>query len=346
MAYFPAAPVGSHPADIGIGFRVFLDRYLPPGTVHQKKDRGDPIGISPLGTSSSGRSEACSGRSIWASPNPPKSGPRTHPKEPWDVVCPSNTGKFIIRPPSTRPKLDGSLSVHREKIMSPYQDWHSVWPGPRTFHPSVVPLPIRQGYIKLKTQVIPEKHGNVELMKIPNFLHLTPPVVKKQCEAIKKFCTPFPKGTINFIIILDPGNDTPSWAGKFKRFFVEFIGELSHEFPITVITSTYLNASSSIRDHRARIVILRIPLRSLRGTPKFQDKLKRLLRHRYDPVDDSATLVTDVCPFREQNMEYASYLLTALFHESRKVGDRIILKILRCIFECFFYFFRLNNGNP
>ena len=29
-------------------------------------------------------------------------------------------------------------------------------------------------------------------MKIPNFLHLTPPVVKKHCAAIKKFCTPWP----------------------------------------------------------------------------------------------------------------------------------------------------------
>ena len=41
-------------------------------------------------------------------------------------------------------------------------------------------------------QVVPSKHGNTELLKIPNFLHLTPPVVKKHCEAIKKFCTPWP----------------------------------------------------------------------------------------------------------------------------------------------------------
>jgi small subunit ribosomal protein S35 len=31
----------------------------------------------------------------------------------------------------------------------------------------------------------PEKYGNVELMKIPNFLHLTPPHIKKHCEVLK-----------------------------------------------------------------------------------------------------------------------------------------------------------------
>jgi len=32
----------------------------------------------------------------------------------------------------------------------------------------------------------PEKYANAELMKIPNFLHLTPAHVKKHCEAIKR----------------------------------------------------------------------------------------------------------------------------------------------------------------
>ena len=29
------------------------------------------------------------------------------------------------------------------------------------------------------------KYGNTELIKIPNFLHLTPPHIKKHCQAIK-----------------------------------------------------------------------------------------------------------------------------------------------------------------
>ena len=33
--------------------------------------------------------------------------------------------------------------------------------------------------------VIPSKYANAELMKIPNFLHLTPAHVQKQCAALK-----------------------------------------------------------------------------------------------------------------------------------------------------------------
>ena len=87
----------------------------------------------------------------------------------------------------------------REKQMKPNQDWSSVWPAQRTFQPSVVPLPIRQGYVQLKDQVTPSKYANVELMKIPNFLHLTPPAIKKQCQKLKQFCTPWPDG--NYINI-------------------------------------------------------------------------------------------------------------------------------------------------
>ena len=76
------------------------------------------------------------------------------------------------------------------------QDWPSVWPASRTFHPASVPLPVRQGFAHLQGQATPEKYANVELMKIPNFLHLTPPAIKRHCEAIKKFCTPWPKGTL------------------------------------------------------------------------------------------------------------------------------------------------------
>ena len=64
------------------------------------------------------------------------------------------------------------------------QDWTSVWPAARSFHPASVPLPIRQGYPH-NLSPPPNKFGNLELMKIPNFLHLTPPAIKQQCQAIK-----------------------------------------------------------------------------------------------------------------------------------------------------------------
>lgn len=75
--------------------------------------------------------------------------------------------------------------------MSVDQDWGSVWPGPRSFHPATVPLPLHQGLVKKGAP--PSKFANAELMKIPNFLHLTPPIIKRQCEALKKFCTAWPK---------------------------------------------------------------------------------------------------------------------------------------------------------
>ena len=78
--------------------------------------------------------------------------------------------------------------------MKPTQDWGSVWPAQRTFQPSAVPLPIRQGFVQLKNQVTPAKYANPELMKVPNFLHLTPPIIRKQCQKLKTFCTPWPKG--------------------------------------------------------------------------------------------------------------------------------------------------------
>lgn len=37
---------------------------------------------------------------------------------------------------------------------------------------------------------------------------------------------------------------------------------------------------------------------------------------RYNPETDILTIVTDRCPLRNQNYDYAQYLLTVLFHES------------------------------
>ncbi len=84
----------------------------------------------------------------------------------------------------------------REKTMKPDQDWPSAWPAARTFHPASVPLPIRQGFTNLKAQVTPHKYANVELLKIHNFLHLTPPAIKRHCDSLKKFCTKWPEGKL------------------------------------------------------------------------------------------------------------------------------------------------------
>lgn len=169
------------------------------------------------------------------------------------------------------------------------QDWGNVWPAPRSFHPATVPLPLRQGYVE--KGVSPHKYGNAELMKIPNFLHLTPPVIKRQCEALKKFCTPWPNA-------LDSDE------------------KCDQHFPIEVTTSDYCHSSPTIRDPLARIVTVRFALSVLKLDNRAKDKFLRLIGDRYEQETDMVTIVTDRCPLKKQNYDYAMYLITALYHES------------------------------
>lgn len=178
----------------------------------------------------------------------------------------------------------------REKQMRTDQDWPSVWPGQKTFHPASVPLPIRQGY-PLKGQGPPGKYGNAELMKIPNFLHLTPPAIKRHCEALKQFCTKWPAG-------------------------LEKDEDCTKHFPLEVITSDYCYSGPSIREPLARIVSFRVKLSNLNLDTHAKDKMLRLLGDKYNTETDLITITTDRCPMRKQNYDYAEYLLTAVYHES------------------------------
>uniref|UniRef100_A0A1B6EIQ9 Small ribosomal subunit protein mS35 mitochondrial conserved domain-containing protein n=1 Tax=Cuerna arida TaxID=1464854 RepID=A0A1B6EIQ9_9HEMI len=191
------------------------------------------------------------------------------------------------RPQRQRMKFE--VPPPRTTLMKEDQDWTNVWPGPRTFHPAVVPLPIRQGHNKKKAA--PGKYANAELMKIPNFLHLTPPAIEKHCKAIKKYCTQWPTG-------------------------LETDDKCAQHFPVEVITSDYCHSSPTIRDPLARIVTIKFPLSKLPLDKHAKDKILRLLGNHYDEKSDLVTITTDRCPLRQQNYEYAMYLLTALFHES------------------------------
>ncbi|XP_011696773.1 PREDICTED: 28S ribosomal protein S35, mitochondrial [Wasmannia auropunctata] len=180
----------------------------------------------------------------------------------------------------------------RTKGMPIDQDWPSVWPGARTFHPASVPLPLRQGYQEKGAPFT--KHANAELMKIPNFLHLTPPAIRRHCEALKQFCTEWPAG-------------------------LETEEKCAKHFPVEIITSDYCYSSPTIRDPLARIVSLRVRLSSLHLDTHAKDKLLRLLGNRYNPETDVITITADRCPTKKQNLEYVRYLLTAVYHESWRV---------------------------
>nr|SVE79603.1 EOG090X09BG [Daphnia magna] len=180
----------------------------------------------------------------------------------------------------------------RSNKMPVDQDWPSVWPVARVFHPASVPLPLHQGWVEPGTTP-PGKFANAELMKIPNFLHLTPPAIQRQCEALKKFCTEWPK---------ELNTDE----------------KIDHHFPIQITTSDYLHSSPTIRDARARIVTLQVKLSTLHLNSHAKDKLLRLVKERYDPVNDILTIVSERCPLRKQNIDYAIYLLNVLVSESWK----------------------------
>ncbi|EZA60475.1 hypothetical protein DMN91_010933 [Ooceraea biroi] len=194
---------------------------------------------------------------------------------------------------SKRKRRQIDVKPPRTTEMPVDQDWPSVWPGARTFHPASVPLPVRQGYPKPNEAPL-SKYANAELMKIPNFLHLTPPAIRRHCEALKQFCTKWPAAL----------NSEEKYA---------------KHFPVEIITSDYCYSSPSIKDPLARIVSLQIKLSSLHLDTHAKDKLLRLAGNKHNPETDVLTITADRCPSRKQNLEYVRYLLTALYHESWRV---------------------------
>lgn len=133
-------------------------------------------------------------------------------------------------------------------------------------------------------------------MKIPNFLHLTPPAIKAQCEAIKQYCT-----------------DWPTLLNSEEA--------IEKHYPVEIITSDYCHASPSIRNPLARIITLRVKLSTLNLDKHARDKFIRLVGNRYDKTTDLVTITADRCPIRKQNLDYVSYLLTACYHESWNVEE-------------------------
>ncbi|KRX63168.1 28S ribosomal protein S35, mitochondrial [Trichinella sp. T9] len=185
----------------------------------------------------------------------------------------------------------------REQRQPIDQDWPSVWPVAQSFKASSVPLPLRMGFQKSRSKKPPpDKHANLELMKIPNFLHLTPPAIARHCDAIRKWCTPWPE-QLN--------------SDERCRYY----------FPIQFEYHDYIHAGPTVRDSRSRVVSLRVHVRDLPLDYHAKDKLLRLVGDRYDKKNDILTITTNRCPARHQNRDYSVYLLTVLFHESWKFEE-------------------------
>lgn len=111
---------------------------------------------------------------------------------------------------------------------------------------------------------------------------------------ILEFCTPFPKELIN----------NPELVEEY--------------FPITVKYSDYLHQGTSLRDPRARINTIEMKSAAFGFDKLSKDKFHHLVSGRYNEETDKLTIVTDRCFTRKQNREYADFLLTALYFESKK----------------------------
>ncbi|KAJ7997897.1 hypothetical protein DPEC_G00216930 [Dallia pectoralis] len=196
-----------------------------------------------------------------------------------------NRGPFIKR--SRREEGDP-----RTDRMPVDQDFTAVYPTAASFRSGSVPFPVRMGF-PVKRGVPPQKKGNLELIKIPNFLHLTPAAIKKHCEALKLFCTEWPSA-------------------------LDSEATCDEHFPIKIESKAYVSAGTSIRNPSARIVNLRVKLSSLNLDDHARKKMLKLLGDRYCTETDKITIITDSCPVRQQNYDYAMYLLTVLYHESWK----------------------------
>ncbi|XP_056373825.1 28S ribosomal protein S35, mitochondrial [Hyla sarda] len=210
-----------------------------------------------------------------------------------------SAGLAVSGAANTRNRRPGQRGPPRKEVpppraekMLPDQEWSNVYPTAAPFKPSAVPLPVRMGYPKKKAAP-PDKIGNLELLKIPNFLHLTPAAVKKHCAALKEFCTPWPTALAS--------DDY-----------------CTQHFPIQLQSVDYVFAGPSLRNPKARVVTLQVKLSNLNLDKHARRKLIKLVGSRYNGEDDTLTIRTDRCPLRKQNQDYVMYLLTVLYHESWK----------------------------
>uniref|UniRef100_A0A8C6ADM5 28S ribosomal protein S35, mitochondrial-like n=1 Tax=Marmota marmota marmota TaxID=9994 RepID=A0A8C6ADM5_MARMA len=201
--------------------------------------------------------------------------PATHARRPG--LC------TIERTSKSERQLRRKALPPRTEKMAVDQDWPSVYPVAAPFKPSTVPLPIRMGY-PVNKGVPMAKEGNLELLKIPNFLHLTPVAIKKHSAL-----------------------DSDEKCEK--------------HFPIEIDTADYVSSGPSIRNPKARVVTLRVKLSSLNLDDHAKKKLIKLVGERYCKTTDVLTIKTDRCPLKRQNYDYAMYLLTVLYHESWKTEE-------------------------
>uniref|UniRef100_A0A8C8G0Y6 Small ribosomal subunit protein mS35 mitochondrial conserved domain-containing protein n=1 Tax=Oncorhynchus tshawytscha TaxID=74940 RepID=A0A8C8G0Y6_ONCTS len=161
------------------------------------------------------------------------------------------------------------------------QDWTAVYPTAAPFRQGSVPLPVRMGF-PVKRGVPPEKKGNLELIKIPNFLHLTPAAIKKHCEA-----------------------RSAQWPSA-----LDTDAKYDEHFPVKVKSKDYMSAGTAHRNPSTHIVHLRVKLSSLNLDNHARKKMVKLVGERYCKETDTLTIT------RQVNSRFMTPPCTVLYHES------------------------------
>jgi len=164
----------------------------------------------------------------------------------------------------TREIVD-STPVPRSQKMDPDQDWTNVWPTGAPFRHSATPFPVRMGVAKNRVEndgVVPDKSINVELIKVSNFLHLTPRHVEKHCQVLQQFCTEWPEG-------------------------LETEEDFDKHFPVEVTTQDFVY-NWSLRDERSKVNEVKVKLSALHLNHHGRDKMVRLAEGRRMIAPDPA----------------------------------------------------------
>ncbi|VDM30524.1 unnamed protein product [Hydatigera taeniaeformis] len=220
-------------------------------------------------------------------------------KEIKPLVIPGLTSTKTGKIETFQPKFS---EIHEQQIED--DDWSTVWPCENFFSPYVFPVPIRQGHSKNLVEnsgLSPAKYANAELLKIPNFLHLTPRHIEKHCKALQKFTTKWPSG-------------------------LRTDEDVDRHYPVEIVTHSFTNSAPSIRDNRARRVTIRVSLKWLGLDERSRLKLLRLAKSygfergmaQFYSDEDVLELTSERCPISLQNYDYLIYVFTVLTMESKK----------------------------
>lgn len=188
------------------------------------------------------------------------------------------------------------------------------------------PIPVRERVADVRTllpglrvgtpffedMVQPDAHGNEELAKISNFLHLTPPMVEAHTSHLKELCTPCP--------------DRP------KR-------------PVKIYKTNYAFVGPSMKQPMSRNVSIKVDINDLDIAAEHRDTFEQLVTAH--PKDDfmsyhrvgkhprrkaqefpvltkleggTLTITGQQCPTRDQNTNLCFYRLSGFLDEAPKLA--------------------------